>query len=79
MGRGPQWTGQNRPFVDTSKPAISGGPGAPAARPALEHVCVMQEPVEQRGDGGGVAEELSPLVDRTVGGEHGGGLARSGA
>ena len=22
----PQWTGQNRPFVDTSKPAISGGP-----------------------------------------------------
>ena len=22
----PQWTGQNRPFMDTSKPAISGGP-----------------------------------------------------
>jgi len=34
---------------------------------------MMQEPVEQRGDGGGVAEELSPLVDRTVGGEHRGG------
>ena len=34
-------------------------PGAPAARPALEHVGVMQEPVEQRGDRGGVAEELS--------------------
>ena len=30
----------------------------------------MQEPVEQRGDGGGVAEELAPLVDRPVGGEH---------
>ena len=29
------------------------------ARPALEHVGVMQEPVEQRGDRGGVAEELS--------------------
>ncbi len=39
-------------------------PGAPASRPALEHVCVMQEPVEQRGDRGGVAEELAPLVDR---------------
>ena len=25
-GIDPQWTGQNRPFVDTSKPAISGGP-----------------------------------------------------
>ena len=22
----PQWTGKNRPFMDTSKPAISGGP-----------------------------------------------------
>ena len=48
-------------------------PGAPAAGPALEHVCVMQEPVEQRGDRGGVPEELSPLVDRPVGGEHRGG------
>ena len=34
--------------------------GAPAARPALEHVRVMEQAVEQRGDGGGVAEELSP-------------------
>ena len=24
--RTPQWTGQNQPFMDTSKPAISGGP-----------------------------------------------------
>ena len=30
----------------------------------------MQEPVEQRGDRGSVAEQLSPLVDRPVGGEH---------
>ena len=30
----------------------------------------MQEPVEQRGDRGGVAEQLPPLVDRAVGGEH---------
>ena len=33
----------------------------------------MQEPVEQRGNGGAVAEELAPLVDRAVGGEHRGG------
>ncbi len=47
-----------------------GGVGtAPAARPALEHVRVMEQAVEQRGDGGGVAEELSPVVDRPVRGE----------
>ena len=58
-----------------SRRLYQGGPhpGAPAARPALEHVRVMQKPVEQRGDRGGVAEQLSPLVDRPVGGEHRGG------
>jgi hypothetical protein len=29
-------------------------------------VRVMQQPVEQRGDGGGVAEQLAPIVDRPV-------------
>ena len=48
--------------------------GAPATRPALEHVRVMEQAVEQRGDGGGVAEQLSPVVDRAVRGEHRGGL-----
>ena len=33
----------------------------------------MKQAVEQRGDGGGVAEELPPVVDPTVGGEHRGG------
>ena len=33
----------------------------------------MEQAVEQRGDGGGVAEELAPLVDRAVRGEHRGG------
>jgi hypothetical protein len=31
----------------------------PAARAASEHVCVMEEAVEERGHGGGVAEELA--------------------
>ena len=30
----------------------------------------MEEPVEQRRDGGGVTEELPPVVDRTIRGEH---------
>jgi hypothetical protein len=29
-------------------------------------VRVMQESVEQRGDGGGVAEQLAPVVDGSV-------------
>ena len=33
----------------------------------------MQQPVEQRGDGGGVAEQLSPVVDGSIRGEHRGG------
>ena len=26
----------------------------------------MQQPIEQRGDGGGVAEQLAPVINRTV-------------
>jgi hypothetical protein len=33
---------------------------APAARAAFEHVRVVQQPIEQRGDRGGVAEQLPP-------------------
>ena len=33
----------------------------------------MQQPVEQRGDGGGVAEQLPPVVDWSIRGEHRGG------
>ena len=33
----------------------------------------MQQPVEQRGDGGGVAEQLPPVVDGSIRGEHRGG------
>ena len=39
----------------------------------LEYVGVMEQAVEQCGDGGGVTEELPPVVDRTIRGEHGGG------
>ena len=41
--------------------------GAPAAWPALEHVGMMQQPIQQRGDGGGVAEQLAPVADRSIG------------
>jgi hypothetical protein len=31
-----------------------------------QYVGVMQEPVEQRRDRGGVAEQLAPIVDRSI-------------
>src|SRR5207244_10669275 len=39
---------------------------APAARPAVEHVGVVEEAIEERADGGDVAEELAPVLDRPV-------------
>src|SRR6476660_4717741 len=39
---------------------------APAARSAFEHVRMMEQPIEQRGDRGGVAEQLSPVVDGSI-------------
>ena len=39
---------------------------APAARPAVEHVGVVEEAIEERADGGDVAEELAPVLDRSV-------------
>jgi hypothetical protein len=40
--------------------------GAPAPRSALKDVRVMEQPIKQRGDGGRVAEQLSPVVHRSV-------------
>ena len=82
----PRWTAQNRPLIDTSKPATTGVAaetngvllrgllgaqvgldlGAPAPRSAFEDVRVMEQPIEERGDGGGVAEQLPPVVHRSV-------------
>jgi hypothetical protein len=39
---------------------------APAARSALEHVRVMEQPIEQCRHRGGVAEQLSPVVDGSI-------------
>src|SRR5437762_7873485 len=39
---------------------------APAARPAVEHVGVVEEAIEERADGGDVTEELAPVLDRPV-------------
>jgi hypothetical protein len=41
-------------------------------------VSVVEEAIEESGDGGGVAEELAPVLDGAVGREDGRG-ARSGA
>jgi hypothetical protein len=41
--------------------------GPPATRAASEDVRVVEESVEQRGHGGGVAEQFAPVVDRPVG------------
>ena len=30
---------------------------------------MMEEPIEERGDGGGIAQQLPPVVDGSVGGE----------
>ena len=40
--------------------------GVPAAGPALEYVRVMEEAVEERGHGRGIAEQLAPVVHRPV-------------
>lgn len=43
--------------------------GAPAARPGLEDVGVVEQSTEERGDGRRVAEELAPVVDGSVRGQ----------
>ena len=45
------------------------GLGAPAPRAALEHVAVMQQTIEHGADGGDIAEQLAPVLDRAVGSE----------
>ena len=40
--------------------------GAPTARAALEHMPVMQKPVEHRADSGHIAQQLSPVFHRPI-------------
>jgi hypothetical protein len=40
--------------------------GSPAARSALEDVRMMEQTIEHRGHGGGVAEELAPVLDWSI-------------
>jgi hypothetical protein len=40
--------------------------GAPAPRSAFKDVGVMEQPIQERGDGGGVAQQLPPVVHRSV-------------
>jgi len=41
--------------------------GARAAWAALEHVTVMQQPVEHRTNCGNIAEQLAPVLHGTIG------------
>ena len=56
-----------------SVPQIGLGFRAPAPRAALKDVRMMQEAIQQRGDGGVVTEQLPPVVDWSVRGKDGGG------
>ena len=48
---------------------VSGGSrfGAPTPRAALEHMAVMEEAVEHGGNGGHIAQQFSPVFDRSIG------------
>src|SRR5262245_41084695 len=43
--------------------------GAPASRPALEDVTMVEDAVEHGRDRGGVCEDPAPVLDGAVGGE----------
>ena len=43
-----------------------GGFGAPTPWSAFEHMPVVEEAVQHRGDGGHVAQQFSPVVDGAV-------------
>ena len=75
---------QNRPFPVSGRDRLSSisflpltqigmDLRAPAARSALEHMGVMEQPIEQRGDRRGVAEQLAPIIDGSVRREQRGG------
>ena len=40
--------------------------GAPAARPTGQDVGMVEQPIEQRRDGGGVAQELAPVFHGAI-------------
>src|ERR1041385_4186336 len=41
--------------------------GSPAARPTLQDMAVMKEAVEHGGNGGRIAQEFSPVFNRSIG------------
>src|SRR5271155_5524909 len=45
------------------------GFGSPAARAALEQMSVVQKSIEHGGDGGAIAQQLSPVLDGSVRGQ----------
>lgn len=43
--------------------------GSPTSRATLEHMAVMKQAVEHRADSGGIPQKLTPVFNRTVGGQ----------
>jgi hypothetical protein len=80
----PQWSPQNRP-TDRARDLgffvllplcfliLQVHFSAPAAGAAFEDMTVMEEAVKHGGNGSTVAEELSPVLHRTVGSQKGAG------
>src|SRR5262249_15435235 len=54
--------------------SIAVQPGTPASWATGEHVRMMEQPVEEPGDRGRIAEELAPVLDGTIRGDQGGRL-----
>jgi len=42
------------------------GFGAPTPRTALEHMAVMQQPIEHRADRGHISDQLAPVFHRPI-------------
>src|ERR1700752_1838370 len=64
-GRGPGRSSREGASIGRS----GGGFGAPTAWNALQHMAVMEQPVEHRDDRGRIAQQLAPVLNRAVGGQ----------
>ena len=47
--------------------------GSPASRATLEDMAMVQQPIEDCGDGRCVSKDFAPIIDRPIGSEEGAG------
>jgi len=60
------WSSRRARWWVSRRVPVAVQPGAPAARPALDDVAVVEKAIEQRRDGGGIAQQLAPVFHRPV-------------